>query len=227
MRRHTCVQTQVVCFLLVVFLLLLPVLSAPADLSLSRSSVNFGEQAVNSTSALRAITLTNHKNAPISILSIITSGDFAQTHNCGASLPSKGKCTISVTFTPTALGLRTGTLTITHSGSNSPLLAALNGNGVPHVVLSTASLSFPSRVVGTTSGAKDVTLTNNQDVALNIIAIATSGDFAQTNTCDGSVPARKRCTISVTFTPTAVGARNGMLTVTSPTMLRAVPRPSR
>ncbi len=41
------------------------------------------------------------------------------------------------------------------------------------------------------------------------------GDFAQaTNTCTGSIAAGKTCTISVTFTPSATGARSASLELT-------------
>jgi hypothetical protein len=71
--------------------------------------------------------------------------------------------------------------------------------------------------VGTTSASQPVTLTNNGTAALTITTIAASGDFAQTNNCPGSLPATagsNTCTINVTFTPTATGTRNGMLSVT-------------
>lgn len=81
------------------------------------------------------------------------------------------------------------------------------------VTISPATLTFPSRTVGTTSGASVVTLTNNQTTALSITSVSVTGDFAQTNTCGASVAAGKKCTISVTFTPTLVGKRTGALTI--------------
>ena len=90
--------------------------------------------------------------------------------------------------------------------------------GCGSAALSPASgLTFGSRVVGTTSSPQVATLTNGQSVTLNINSIGFSGtnagDFAQTNTCGGSVPAGGVCTISVTFTPTASGTRNATLAV--------------
>ena len=71
--------------------------------------------------------------------------------------------------------------------------------------------------MGTTSPPKNVMLTNNLSTALPIgitFTGADPGDFAQTNTCSGSVAAKSICTISVTFTPTATGTRTATLTVT-------------
>ncbi len=85
------------------------------------------------------------------------------------------------------------------------------------VTLSPTTLTFPSRIVTTTSGPQKITLKNNQASALTISSIATSGDFAETSTCPLSpqtLAAGATCDIDVTFTPTNVGTRNGILTVT-------------
>ncbi|MGC2449246.1 MAG: Ig-like domain-containing protein [Candidatus Sulfotelmatobacter sp.] len=85
------------------------------------------------------------------------------------------------------------------------------------VSLTPTTLTFPSRIVTTTSGPQKVTLTNNQTSALTISSVVTSGDFAETTTCPLSpqtLAAGATCAINVTFTPTNVGTRNGILTVT-------------
>jgi hypothetical protein len=81
------------------------------------------------------------------------------------------------------------------------------------VRLSTAALTFPNQVVSTTSAPQVVTLTNEGKSALSISGITTSGNYAQTNTCGGSVKAGGSCTISVTFTPRVVGTDAGLLTI--------------
>jgi hypothetical protein len=180
--------------------------------SVSPTSLNFGNQAVATTSGAKTVTLNNNLNSALVISGITTSGDFAETNTCDGSVPAKGKCTISVSFTPTATGTRTGTLTVTDNASNSPQTVSLTGTGVAQVVLSPTSLTFAAQKVGTTSGAKTVTLTNNLTTTLTITSItftgANPGDFASpTNTCGGSLAAKATCKINVTFTPTAKGAR--------------------
>lgn len=59
-----------------------------------------------------------------------------------------------------------------------------------------------------------VTLTNSGTAALALTSIAPSGDYAQSNTCGGSVAVAGNCAISVTFTPTATGTRTGTVTIT-------------
>jgi hypothetical protein len=78
-------------------------------------------------------------------------------------------------------------------------------------------LTFAKQSVGTTSAAKNVTLRNNLLSALTVSSItftgADPGDFAETDTCDGSVAAQSSCTISVTFKPAATGTRTATLNV--------------
>jgi hypothetical protein len=163
----------------------------------------------------KAFTLTNNQTVALTSIAILTTGDFAvSATTCTTSLAAKAKCTISVTFTPTAVGTRTGTLSVTDSANNSPQTAALTGKGMVPATLSPASATYPAQTVGTTSAAKTFTLTNNQTVALTSIAISTTGDFAvSATTCTTSLAAKAKCTINVTFAPTAVGTRTGKLSV--------------
>src|SRR5581483_7101029 len=98
--------------------------------TLSPSSLNFGNQTVGTTSAAQAVTLTNSQSVSLSITSVTTSGDYAQTNTCGTSLPANSSCTINVTFTPTTTGTRTGTLTVNDNGPGNPHTSSLTGTGV-------------------------------------------------------------------------------------------------
>ena len=70
-------------------------------------------------------------------------GDFQITsRTCDSSLKDGTTCTLSIAFTPTGAGLRTGTLTITSSAENSPLTFALSGTGVaPPLAITTTTLN--------------------------------------------------------------------------------------
>ena len=188
------------------------------SVSLTSSTVSFGNQLVASSSPPEAVALSNTGTGALSIASITitgaNSGDFAQTNTCGASVAAGASCTISVTFTPSATGTRTGALTINDNAKDSPQTASLTGTGVVVVVsLSASSLSFGSQLVGTSSAAQAISLSNTGSTALTIGSIGISGEFAQTNTCGASVAAGASCAIDVTFTPTATGTRTGTLTV--------------
>jgi len=183
--------------------------------TLSAMSLSFPAQAPSTTSAPQTILLTNTGNGALTPLTLSTSGDFAQTNNCTVPIDPGIACTIGVTFTPTAAGTRTGTLTLTDNASNSPQTVTLTGTGQGAMAsLSTTSLTFAGQAISTQSVPQTITLTNPGGLALTPLTISTSGDFAQTNTCAGSVAAGANCTISVTFTPTASGAQTGTLTIT-------------
>ena len=77
----------------------------------------------------------------------------------------------------------------------------------------TTMLNFQKQAVGTTSGPQTVTLTNTGTTALKIASMKASAEFAVTSTCGANVAAGAKCTISVTFSPTQKGARQGTITI--------------
>ena len=85
------------------------------------------------------------------------------------------------------------------------------------VSFSPTSLSWGNVAVGQTSGAKVVTVTNNQTGALTISAIALGSDFIQYATTCPTTPstlaAGASCTISVQFRPLSQGTKTEAITV--------------
>jgi len=75
--------------------------------AVSPNRLQFGSQAVGTTSAPLSATLRNDGVVPFVVNSIGLTGAyaswFAQTNNCPASLPAGASCTIAVTFTPAAV----------------------------------------------------------------------------------------------------------------------------
>jgi len=188
--------------------------------ALAPSPLAFGNQVINTTSTSQAGTLTNVGSATLTIASIAASGDFAQTNSCGASLAPAASCVISVTFTPTALGARSGSLSVASNAATSPNLVALSGTGTSAPTgavasLAPTSLTFGTQQIGTTSPAQLLTLQNTGDATLTIAGIVVSGDFAQTTTCGATLAPGASCAINVTFTPTVAGPRTGSVVVTS------------
>jgi len=183
--------------------------------SVSPTSANFGDQAINEISAAKTFTLTNAVTGTLTITNISATPPFAvSSTTCGSTLAAGKSCTVSVTFTPTSLGAVKGTLSFTDNAPNSPKKVSLSGTGVEPATLSPASADYGTQKVGTTSAAKTFTLTNNQNAALSNIVISTSGDFAVSATkCSTTLAAYKSCSISVTFTPKATGTRTGQLSV--------------
>jgi hypothetical protein len=199
--------------------------------TLSPATLSFGSVAVGITSAAKTSTLTDTSTTVALNISSITitganAGDFKMTSastcpNSGTINPL-GTCLITVTFTPAAPGARSATLTVNDNTSSGKQTISLSGTGVVTATLLPASLNFGTVTVGTTSAAKSSTLTDTSSTAaLTITSItlggADPGDFQITpaTTCPGSgtVKALGTCLITVTFTPTATGARSATVTV--------------
>ena len=103
--------------------------------TLSPSKANFGKLKVRTTGMPKTFTLTNNGTAVMNISSIgiggTDPGDFVITATtCVATLAGGANCTINVSFSPTALGLRTAQLIVTDDASNSPQISNLSGTGV-------------------------------------------------------------------------------------------------
>jgi len=181
-------------------------------------SLNFGNQALGVASAAKEVTLGNPGSMPLAIAGASTRGDFSADNSCGRTLAVAAHCTVSITFTPTEPGNRSGVLTITdniNGVADSIQTVALGGTAsAPVASLSKTSLSFTGQLVGTTSSAQKVTLTNSGNEPLTITSVAATGDFTQANTCGSTVAAGANCTISMTFKPTAGGNRAGSLAIT-------------
>jgi hypothetical protein len=188
--------------------------AAAPSVSLSPNAVQFGTLPVGSTSQSQTVLLRNMGSSPLSITSITTGGDFAETNTCGSSLQAAGNCTFSVTFTPTAVGLRSGSILIQDDAAGSPHVINLSGNGSGiAAALTPTSLAFPGQQVETSSAAQPVILTNTGNAALSISTMQVTGDYSQTNNCPATLASNSSCTVNVTFTPTASGTRNGTLTI--------------
>jgi Abnormal spindle-like microcephaly-assoc'd, ASPM-SPD-2-Hydin len=193
------------------------------------TSVNFGNQTVLITSAAQSITVTNTGQASLHVTGITitgtNAGDFAKTADTctGATVAINATCSVSVTFTPGALGSRTAALSFTDDAPASPQTVNLAGTGAaaaPAVSLNPTSLSYSNQVMGTTSAAKSVTVTNTGTASLHVTMVAlagtNSGDFTvSADTCTGAtVAVNATCSVSVTFTPSATGSRTASLTFT-------------
>lgn len=212
-------------------------MAAAAAAAVAPTAVAFGTQTIGTVSSARTVTLSNTGSLPLAIGSIALSGtnaaDFAQSNTCGASLAAPvapataTSCTITLTFSPAAVGARTASLTIAVSDPVHPTLAvALGGTGVrPIVGVSSLAVAFGTQLISTSSAAQTVTVSNTGNGALQVSGIvlggANSGDFAQSTTCGNGLappvaPATSTsCAISVTFRPTALGTRAATLTINS------------
>jgi ankyrin repeat protein len=184
-----------------------------SSISLSKIALNFSPQVIRTSSAPQKVKLINIGNSAVTIRSIAVTGtdatDFGETNTCPSTLPVGQGCIISVTFTPTQLGMRTAAVTITDSAPGSPQSVALSGTGVtsgPNATLSPTHMSFyytnicwPGCCLQP-SPPQTATLTNWGNETLNITSITiTDNHFSQWHTCGTSLGPLQSCTITVSF----------------------------
>jgi trimeric autotransporter adhesin len=193
--------------------------AAPATILISPSPLPFGIEGLGSTSSPETLTVSNTGNMTVTFTSIAMTGDFAGATpaQCPSIAVDAKPCSFQITFTPTAAGTRTGTITFTDNAMGSPQTVTLTGTGVAVAIgISPTSLTFGSQAVGTTSAVQTVTVSNNGNFPLIFTNIVTSGDFAGATLaqCPSIGEENPPCVFSITFKPTATGTRTGAITFT-------------
>lgn len=171
----------------------------------STSYASFGSQGMGTTSPITVIPLVNNGTEPITISSIVTSGDYSQKNSCPNVLKPGYTCNLSVVFTPTALGARSGSMTITDSDPTSPQVINLDGTGSQVTLnLPYPGLDFQEVVFGSTL-TEPVIMTNVSTTPVTISSVSFLGfaaqAFSQKTTCNGTIPAGGNCQWNITYTP--------------------------
>lgn len=178
-------------------------------------NIYFGGTTVGTSSPPYSLVLTNIRTSPITFSKIAISGNFTETSNC-KTLAVNAKCSINVAFKPLLTGALSGSLTITDSDATSPQVVSLQGIGSEVSVSNSLypGINFPTTILlGSSSAAQTVTVTNKGTAPVTVTGISTVGDFAQANTCSTSIAPSGSCNISVSFVPTTSGIRYGNLVI--------------
>ncbi|MFH1566748.1 MAG: choice-of-anchor D domain-containing protein [Gemmatimonadota bacterium] len=182
------------------------------SLSLSPASLAFGPVTVGSSSSL-ALTIFNTGGAPLDVTSVTSSDGQFTPDATNFTIAAGGNSTVNVTFAPSGAGAQTATLTVVHNAVGSPATVPLSGTGtVPLISVAPGSLAFGNVVVG---AAASLLLTVTNDGDANLSVSGTSADdafFAATPTGYTVAPGASR-TVTVTFTPSATGARAATLSI--------------
>jgi hypothetical protein len=196
------------------------------------SSLQFPSETISFTSPGQSAAFSNTGNSPLTITSVVLGGtnpgDFAMSTGCStvSKLGPFSSCNVSATFTPTAAGKRTATVTIAYTGATgSPVTINLSGTGVTGslgLTVSPTTIAFPPTVATTPSPINPyILLTNTGTSPVTISSIVLAGtdpaDFAISNSCPNPLPQgpiSNTCTVGVTFTPAAAATYTATVTVT-------------
>ncbi len=204
------------------------------------TTVLFGSQRTGVASAQMTSVLTNSASSAVTITSVTLTGtnpgDFQLVAPTGpgvgdcrlvGSVAAGGTCRIAATFTPTATGGRSATVSVADSATGSPHTFSLTGTGTaPAVTLSGSTVTFPNQIEASTSAPQTVTVTNSGTATLNIstavLGGTNPGDFAivtgSGTTCIGAAVGftapNNTCTVALTFTPATSNPFSATLTFT-------------
>ena len=207
-----------------------------SELTASTSTVRFADTPLGTTRSTETVALTNTGAADLVDLKFTLDGfqdsDFAVESVTAAALPPGASSNLKITFSPSAVGIRTATLHIASSDpAQSPLAIALSGSGiaVPRLTLETAdgtpldptaaAIPFGGVVRGTTGAAVTFFLRNTGTAALTDLQITTGGLQAASFVLDlppvTSLAPGDSTYFNVTFTPTSAGYQTASLRVSS------------
>lgn len=195
------------------------------------SPVDFGARGGERSRAGQTVWVLNSGTAPLNVGSVAITGaderDFVVTSQMCTRAPvaPRERCGIEVEFRPRAAGPRTAQLLVTDNAPGNPHRVALRGSlyeapPAPGLKVAPGMLNFGSALVGRARIPGHLQLTSVGTAALQVTRITLEGvnaeDFRVVDeTCSRS-PVRPdtSCTISVEFSPHAVGPRSGFVVIT-------------
>jgi hypothetical protein len=195
--------------------------NGPVQMAKLAPTLDFGIVNVGA-SLQKTITLTNDgiaawsMTAPSAASLGGTDFSFVAT-TCTNSLPAGSNCTITVAFTPSAQATRLGTLvlstgvgTLSTSLSGQSLQAKLTSNPV--------SVAFGTQQVSGSYTSSQITLSNTGGIAASGVGLSLPQGFAlSADNCSGATLAvNANCTFYVTWSPTAIQAYGGSITISAP-----------
>jgi uncharacterized protein YjdB len=209
-------------------------LAAPAQtVTVSPTSISFGNQAQGTSGSVHKATLKNGQSSAITITSISTNlADYSQTNNCPMSpttLAAGASCTISITFTPSAQGARNATLTVVDTGKSSPQLVTLTGTGTAAILESIAVTPSTASIIAAETQQFTATGTYSDGSTQNL---TTTANWSSSNTSIATVGLHTGLAKGVTAGNATITATSGKvsgsaaLTVTAAVLTSITVKPA-
>jgi len=207
-------------------------ITPPSVLGATPTTVNFGNSQITLASAPLTVDLSHLGGAgaaDINITDISLSGpnadQFSIAPSGAVSLTAIAAQTlddaISVIFSPTTLGLKQAQISITHTGSNTPLVVALRGTGIPLVlpdlIATPADLTFDI-IEGTTPTPVTVTLSASEGSPVYTIDPTSLPAWLTVTPLSDTIPLGGSVTLTLTpdISSLALGTYTANLLITSP-----------
>ena len=112
--------------------------------ALHPDQLNFPALLVGMSSSSQSVAVYNPGIFPLRMQGISTTGDFSQTNICASSVAGLTNCAVSVTFTPTSGGQRSGTATISDNAPGGKQFISLAGNAMDFSLAAATGTNCPS-----------------------------------------------------------------------------------
>ena len=205
------------------------ILPTQPDITLSRTSINFGDVVVGNTKN-ETFTITNIGNADLRIDNIARtngSSDFNLVSPTSFPLiltPNGPLITVTLNFAPSSVGEKRATFTITSNDPDGAVALQVSGNGTlppqPDISLSRSSIDFGD-VVFNNQKTETFTISNTGNAFLRIDNIARTSGGSEFNLVSPTSfpialnPNSPPMTITLNFTPSSTGEKNATFTITS------------
>lgn len=197
------------------------------EIEVSPASLTFADRDVDAgASAPQTLTISNLGTHTLTFTGAqiaLSGSDFAISSDSGqATLAPGASRVLGVTFSPSATGPDSGSITITSDDTDEPsVVISLDGIGIDQeVTVSPLSLDFGDQDIDEGATAvQTVTITNNGTSILNFTGAGVDlagSDFAIANDSGEPTlaPGASR-TIGLNYDPSITGAMNGTLTITT------------
>ena len=186
-------------------------------MSLSPASVSFGSVNTGSTAA-QTVTLSNTGNSAITIAQVSATGTGISIGGpaAGTTIAPSGSVALKVTYSPSAAGAATGSISVRNS-QGVTVADAVSGTGVQAgLSIAPASVSFGSVATGTTNSQTiQVNNTGTATLAISQATVSGAGFSLSGLSLPLSVAPSHSASFNVLYAPTAAGAVSGSLVIAS------------
>ncbi len=152
-----------------------------ANITLTPGSLNFGAVGVQISSPAQTLLLSNGSTGTLGGISLGITGPFAESSNCGTSLPSGAACAISVLFAPNTTGSQNGVLMVNSTDASS-IMAQLTGVGISYELLPTSSTT--------------VSVTSGKAASYSLELVPVSGSAGTASLSCSNLPPNSTCTVN-------------------------------
>ncbi|MBT8494133.1 MAG: choice-of-anchor D domain-containing protein, partial [Deltaproteobacteria bacterium] len=189
-----------------------PGITDPADRDFGTIAYD-GQETASET-----ITFTNDGTYDLTVAGIAVTGDYTVTSPTSfpITVAPGDDLDVVVEFQATAVGTRTGVLTVTSDATGSPTTTVnLSGTAIAHLRVDPLSHTFNSIPEGTTDGPVSISICNDgtREIAINSITLNGGGNFTGGTVPAGPIAASSCVTYDVTFTPQDDGSFTGTVDI--------------